>query len=182
MTEPGDELYDPVPALRILVEHGVRFVVIGGVGGRAWGSPLITQDLDICYERTPENLERLAAALQAIHARLRGVEDDVPFLLDAETLQAGDFFTFVTDVGPLDILGTPAGTRGHDHLAEFAKAVDVGGVTVLVAALGDLIRMKLAAGRPKDRVAVETLEALRNELEGWPDVWPNNPDNPANKE
>lgn len=131
---------------------------------------MVTFDLDVCYRRDPENLERLATALQSIHARLRGVDDDVQFLLDAETLEKGDGFTFVTDVGPFDILGTPAGTSGYDGLAAGAIEMDVGGFSVLVADIADLIAMKQAAGRPKDREAIENLEALRDEIEGLPEL------------
>ena len=147
----------------MLDRHGVAFVLIGGVAARLHGSPSLTGDLDICYNRRPENLERLAAALVELEARLRGVDDDVPFLLDARTLAAGSDFTFVTTAGPLDILGSPAGIRGYDELAVNAEHFDIGGVTVTVADLDDLIRMKLAAGRPKDRVGVEILGALREE-------------------
>lgn len=161
--------FDPFLALRTLVAHGVRFVMIGGLAGRAWGSPLITNDLDICYDRDGDNLERLAAALVALHAKVRGVDDDVPFLLDAEILARGDRFTFVTDAGDLDILGTPSGTRGYPDLAANALWMDLDGTGVLVTDLSDLIEMKLAAGRPKDRAAVEELDVLRQEIEGIPE-------------
>lgn len=161
--------YSPRPALQALVEHGVEFVVIGGVAAGLLGSPMVTFDVDICYARDFDNLERLAAALQELHAKLRGVDEEVPFLLDAETLRAGDCFTFVTDAGSLDILGTPAGSNGYTELLPGAVPMDVGGFTVMVAGLDDLIRMKEAAGRPKDLWAVENLEALRDELEGRPD-------------
>jgi hypothetical protein len=98
----------------------VRFVVIGAFAGRLLGSPSLTRDLDICYARDRENLEALAAALRELHARLRGVHEDVPFRLDAKTLANGDSFTFVTDAGDLDILGTPSGTTGYDELARTA--------------------------------------------------------------
>lgn len=58
-------------------------MLIGGLAGRAAGSPSITNDTDICYSRHRPNLERLAAALVEMQARLRGVEDDVAFILDA---------------------------------------------------------------------------------------------------
>lgn len=162
--------YSPRAALELLVDHGVAFVVVGGVAAGLHGSPMVTYDLDVCYRRDPENLERLATALESIHARLRGVEDDVPFLLDAETLEKGDCFTFTTDLGPLDILGTPAGTQGYDDLAAAAVETDVGGFAVLIASLPDLIAMKAAAGRPKDREMIENLEALRDEIEGLPEL------------
>jgi hypothetical protein len=90
----------------------------------------------------------------------------VPFLLDADTLARGDHFTFDTDLGPLDLLGTPAGSNGYDELARNAIEIDLDGLKVLVTSLDDLMRMKEAAGRPKDLVALENLAALRDELEG----------------
>ena len=109
--------FDPIAALQLLQRHGVRFVVIGGFAGRLWGSPTMTNDVDICYDRDTGNLERLAAALQELHARLRGVDDDVPFLLDARTIANGQNFTFTTDLGPLDVLGLPAGVKEFSELA-----------------------------------------------------------------
>lgn len=161
----NDEGFDPLAALELLARHGVRFVLIGGLAGRALGSPIVTRDIDICYSRDLANLDHLAAALREAHAKLRGVSDDVAFILDAATLEKGDAFTFVSDVGAIDILGTPAGTTGYDDLAESAIHVDIAGHDVAVANVDDLIRMKRAAGRPKDFRAVEELEALRDEIE-----------------
>jgi hypothetical protein len=68
-------------------------------------------------------------------------------------------------LGNLDILGTPAGTEGFDDLVATATEMDLGEVTVLVADVEDIIRMKRAAARPKDLVEVEILTALRDELD-----------------
>lgn len=160
MSERG---FDPAAALQILVAHSVDFVVIGGIAARLWGSPTVTRDLDICYARTTPNLERLAAALQEIHATLRGVNEEVPFRLDARTLAAGDSFTFKSDVGDVDVLGTPTGTGGYEDLKASAERMDLDGLKVWVASLADLIEMKRAAGRPKDRIEVEILGAVRDE-------------------
>ena len=161
----SDPSFDPLLALRTLVRYGVRFVVIGGIGGRLHGSPTVTRDIDICYERSSENLERLAEALRDLHARLRGIAEDVPFRLDAKTLRAGDHFTFTTRAGDFDILGTPAGVGGFDELAAHATEFEIEGSAVLVASIDDLIRMKRSAGRPKDLIEVEVLGALRDEIE-----------------
>ena len=162
MSEPA---FDPITGLRALVEHGVRFVLIGGYAAALRGSPMMTGDIDICPARERENLDRLAEALQSLRARLRGAPADVPFLLDGRTLEAGDHFTSATDVGPIDCLGTPAGTDGFADLDASATDEDLDGLIVRVASLDDLIRMKRAAGRPQDRIAVEWLSALRDELE-----------------
>jgi hypothetical protein len=157
--------FDPLRLLGLLHDSGVRFVLIGGVAARLHGSPTVTRDVDICHDRAPANLELLAAVLVRLGARLRGVDDDVPFRLDAATLAAGGNFTFVTDAGDLDLLAFPAGMAGYAELAEHADALDLDGLVVEVASLGDLITMKRAAGRPKDRIEVEVLTALQAEIE-----------------
>jgi hypothetical protein len=157
--------FDPLAALHTLSSEGVRFVLIGGFAAALRGSPMMTGDLDICQARDAENLERLAAALRRLEARLRGAPPDVPFQLDATALGSADRFTFTTTVGPLDCLGTPAGTDGFADLNASATDEDVDGLLVRVASLDDLIRMKTAAGRPQDLIAVEWLAALRDELQ-----------------
>jgi hypothetical protein len=155
--------FDPLRALQVLSDHEVRFVVIGGIAGATHGSPSVTQDLDVCYERSPENLARLAAALGSMHAALRGVDDDVPFVASPETLEVGDHFTFTTVLGDLDCHGIPAGTLGYEDLVKTAIDVDLDGLVVAVASLDDLIRMKRSAGRPRDLAELEILGALREE-------------------
>jgi hypothetical protein len=161
MSEPT---FDPIEGLRALVDHGVRFVLIGGYAAALRGSPMMTGDVDICPARDRENLQRLAEALRSLDARLRAAPADAPFVLDGRTLEAGDHFTFATDAGPIDSLGTPAGTDGFADLDASASDEDLDGLVVRVASLDDLIRMKRAADRPQDRIAVEWLSALRDEL------------------
>lgn len=156
--------YDPVGALGALLRFDVRFVVIGGVAGRLWGSPTLTSDVAVCYDRSVDNLGPLALALRDLEATLRGVDGEVPFQLDAEALERGANFTFTTRLGPLDILGLPAGIRDFGELAANAVRFDLGdGVSVEVCDLDDLIRMKRASGRPKDRIELEVLGAVREE-------------------
>jgi hypothetical protein len=161
--------FDPLGLLRVLLAHGVTFIVIGGVAARTHGSPSLTRDLDICYERSRPNLERLARALQELHATLRGAPPDLPFRLDVGTLAVGDSFTFATDAGDLDCLGTPSGTDGYPDLIRNAADVELADLVVKVVGLEDLIRMKRAAGRPKDRIELEVLGALRDEIDGEPE-------------
>jgi len=157
--------FDPVAILSLLESGKVEYVVIGGIAGVAHGSPSVTQDLDICYARNAENFKRLAGVLRVMNARLRGAPPDVPFLLDGKTLEMGDHFTFTTNRGDFDCLGTPAGVAGYEDLASSAEFVDLEGLCVKVASLDDLIRMKRAASRPKDRAEIEILGALKKETE-----------------
>ena len=158
--------FDALRALRVLVAHGVRFVIIGGLAGRAWGSPTVTHDLDICYERSKQNHQALATALRELAATLRGAPAGLPFILDERTFAMGDSFTFDTLAGALDCLGTPSGTTGYADLIKSATEVDLDdGLRVAICSLNDLMRMKRAASRPKDRVELEILAALQEERE-----------------
>jgi hypothetical protein len=156
--------FDPLRLLDTLTRHRVRFVVIGGIAGRLWGSTTVTNDLDVCYARDRTNLQALAAALEELNAKLRGTDRDLPFRADAATLKNGDAFTFTTVAGNLDILGTPAGSRGYESLARNAETMEIGDLEVTVVSIDDLLLMKRAAGRPKDLIEVEVLSAVRDEL------------------
>lgn len=165
--EPFAGPFEPLPPLRDLVRHEVRFVLIGGLAAILRGAPIITQDLDVCHDRRWDNLERLAGALVGMDARLRGAPEGLPFLLDAQTLYNGDSFTFTTTHGSVDILATPSGTGGYDDLHSNASSISVApDVDIAVASIADLIRMKQASQRVKDRAHLEILGALRDEVEG----------------
>lgn len=157
--------FDPLRLLKTLNRHDVRFVIIGGIAGRLWGSTTVTNDLDICYSRDGANLTHLANALRDLKVKLRGVDEDLRFIADARTLENGDHFTFTTLAGNLDCHGNPKGSGGYETLMRNAEPMDVGGTIVSVAALPDLIAMKRAAGRPKDLIEVEILSAVRDEIE-----------------
>lgn len=157
--------FRPEEVIRLLGRHEVRYVLIGGLAAITHGSSLVTVDVDICYARDRPNLARLADALREVHAELRGTDPGLPFRLDAKTLERGDTFTMATDLGAIDVLGTPSGTSGYEDLARTADALELFGHDVLVASIDDLIRMKRAAGRRKDLIAVEELAALRDELD-----------------
>lgn len=106
--------FNPTNILKTLARHQVRFVLIGGLAGRTHGSNTITGDVDICCSREGDNLQRLAEALNELGARLPNAPADVPLILDAESLEAGDHFSFSTAEGDLDILGTPSGVPSFE--------------------------------------------------------------------
>ncbi len=83
--------------LKALSEANVRFIIVGGVAATIHGAVRLTQDLDIVYERTAENFERLVDVLQSHGPYLRGAPPGLPFRWDAETISAGLNFTLSTD-------------------------------------------------------------------------------------
>ena len=163
--------FDPRKLLETLLSHGVDFVLIGGLAGTARGSAYITLDVDIAYERSRANLERLAGALRELDATLRGAPADLPFTLDAKTLENGANFTFDTRHGPLDILADPAGAPTYASLRDEAgDELEVEGVRMRVASLDHLIAMKEAAGRTKDLLMASEYRVLSDELRRSRDV------------
>jgi hypothetical protein len=156
-----EQPFDPFPLLATLTQHEVDFVVIGIIAAIAQGHPSSTRDLDIVPSREHDNVERLADALRELGARLRTPTEPVDFPVDAGFLQDVDSWTLLTRLGELDILFQPAGTEGYPDLRRDALEVTLG-VPVLVASLRDVIRMKEAAGRPKDQ---RELPMLRRTLE-----------------
>ncbi len=151
--------------LHALLDAGVQFVLIGGLAAQVHGSPSLTGDVDICFALDKANLERLASALQALASVRRELPPGVHAPLDARALRAGDVFTLTTRYGDLDLLAHPDPGLGFETLAERSIGAEVLGIPVRVASLEDLMAMKRAAGRPKDRIELEILGALREELD-----------------
>ena len=153
-------------AFRALSSVGVEFIVVGGTAATIHGSARLTRDLDIVYRRTPDNLRRLLAALSPHHPYLRGAPPGLPFRWDEDTLKRGLNFTLTTSLGDIDLLGEVAGGGTYDELLPHCTAVKVFGAECLCPNLETLIRLKRAAGRPKDLEAVAELEMLREEKDG----------------
>lgn len=157
---PSD--FVPERILGLLVEHGVHFVLIGGMGAVAHGSPLPTRDVDVTPEASRANLDRLADALRALEARVRhpDVPEGLAFSCDATSLAAAIFWNLTTPYGDLDISFTPAGTTGYHSLAATAEPFTFRGVSVQLASLDAIVRSKAAANRPKDLRALPVLREL----------------------
>jgi hypothetical protein len=149
--------------LRLLSDAGVEFIVVGGVAGIAHGSSLTTQDIDVVYRRTPQNIRRLVDSLATHQPYLRGAPPGLPFQWDAETIERGLNFTRTTALGALDLLGEVLAGGDYERLYPSSQLSPVYGVTCRVIDLPTLIRVKRAAGRPKDFESIAILEALLEE-------------------
>lgn len=163
--------FQPEELLRTLERHQVRYVVIGGVGATLHGSPLPTRDTDICPEPGDSNLERLAAALREMNARIRAPDAPagLPFSCDAAFLRQMKLLNLTTRFGDLDLSFEPAGTGGYQELEPRSVRYELeDGVVVPVAALEDIIRSKEAANRNKDRQTLPTLRLLLEKLRSKP--------------
>ena len=149
------------PILKQLSNHGVEFVLIGGMAMRAHGSACITEDLDICYRRTTENIQKIAKAFAPLHPYLRGAPPGLPFHFDPPTIQAGLNFTLTTDVGDIDLLGEVSGIGNYEKA--LVQSVDKAsyGLVIHVLSIDGLIAAKKAAGRHKDHSHVLELIEMK---------------------
>lgn len=151
-----DQPLDAFQLIASLTGHRVEFVVIGGVALQAHGHVRTTLDLDVIAAWTPENMRRLAEALRELDATLRGIDADLLGLDlgDPDTLYNGGNFLMHTRHGDLDVFAvdqTPGAPARFEDLRARAIAVEIRGVTLLIAHPDDLIRMKTAASQFRDR-------------------------------
>jgi hypothetical protein len=163
MSAAEDPRLRPRELLSCLVHHDIDFVLIGALAATLHGSPIRTNDADICPKRTARNRQRLAEALIELEARIYSVSDPggVAFKADGEMLEVADTWNLVTRFGRLDISFMPSGTRGYEDLVRGARDVEVGdGISIKVASLLDIIRSKEAANRDKDRVVIPLLREM----------------------
>ena len=155
MSEPAfDEL------LRRLSEAGVEFVLIGGLAVNAWGVVRGTKDVDVVVATDSENLERIAEVAVAIGGHVQRGEALLgsPFSIAAE-LASGEQMMIETDLGKLDVVQGLDGVLPYAELRPRASEAEVLGVKVAVCSREDLLAMKRAAGRPRDLVDLEDLDA-----------------------
>jgi hypothetical protein len=142
---------DAAVILARLAEHGVAYVVIGGLAVQAHGHPRTTQDLDIVPGPGAENRRRLVAALESLAARPVG-----KLTAESVKLPRAGVIELDTDAGGLDIHFDPPGAAPYDELRARSLELQLD-VPVRVAGLDDLIAMKQASGRPLDRSDVLAL-------------------------
>jgi predicted nucleotidyltransferase len=146
--------------LHQLHAHRVEFILIGGMAARVWGSSRLTDDIDIVYRRTLQNMERLIAALAPYQPYLRGAPPGLPFQWEVDTLRRGLNFKLITQLGSIDLFGEVAGGGTYEQLLPFTVELKVGDIPFRCVNLSKLIELKRAAGRPRDLEAIAELEML----------------------
>jgi len=159
VTEPPERPLDIQELFAALARHGVAYLVIGGVAVQVHGHRRTTKDLDVAPAPGADNAVRLAAALAELEARpADGAPGWVP---DPEQLAIAAIVpALLTMHGQLHIVPEPRGGNDWDAMRKRALVVDLEEIAVPIAALDDLIRMKLATGRPGDLDDVAVLAAI----------------------
>jgi len=144
--------------LELLEQHGVAYVVVGGVAAVLQGAPVTTFDIDALVRVDEANAERLLKALASLDARYR--EHDRHVAPTREDVLAGGHLLLMTNSGPLDVLGFIGRGRRYEDVAGAVDTIDVGGLPVRVLGLEALIEEKRALGRDKDQAALRLLETV----------------------
>lgn len=153
-----------LPLLASLNAGGVRYVVVGEVAAGVEGSPTVPDRVEICYDRRPDNIRRLAKSLSLIGGYPRGVHEGIPFSMDAITLTATPHLPLITEHGAIDVLGMVRGVGAYDRVLDLATWYEVDGVRFGALGLEGLLAGMRFRERAVDRKRVlelETLQALR---------------------
>ncbi|HJP61565.1 MAG TPA: hypothetical protein VJ865_16270 [Gemmatimonadaceae bacterium] len=155
---------DPERVIKVLARHRVKFVMIGALAARMYGFPRLTADLDITPAADEKNLEKLAAALRDLDARVytESIPEGLQFDCSARTLGRARMWNLVTNAGRVDIAFEPSGTTGYNDLVENAQRFEAFGTHFMVASMGDIIRSKESTGRARDREDVLLLRAIES--------------------
>jgi hypothetical protein len=133
---------------RALAAASLDAVLIGNAAAALHGAPVTTVDFDFLFRRTPRNLQKLKG-----FARVLGATVLRPYY------PVSDMFRVVRDDGlQVDFMGTIHGIRSFEGVKARAATIEIGDITLLVAALHDVVRSKRAAGRARDLAVVEVLE------------------------
>lgn len=146
----------------VLQKSNVRYLIVGGVAAIGHGMAQTTTDVDICYERSKENIQSLVNSLRPGNPKLRVPGGNLSFLFDEKTIKNGLNFTLETDWGFIDLLGELSGVGQYSDLLPRAVDVVFYGHTIKTISLNDLIHAKQIAGRTKDKLHLLELEALRD--------------------
>lgn len=157
---PPDTPLDAEHILAALAQNGVDYVIVGGIAAQAHGHVRTTFDIDVFPRPEPDNLRRLAEALNELEARTLN-EGSEGLAIDAAMLPRATLWQFDTRHGAIDVLHDAPGAPAYDELRRRALEIELDGIRLSVAARDDLISMKRASGRPVD---LEDLAAL-TELE-----------------
>ncbi len=152
----ADAPLDAERILRALAEHGVDYVLIGGLAVQTHGHVRTTNDADLIPAPDPANLTRLAAALRSLDARVLNPGEEGTEI-DARMLPRATIWQFGSRDGGIDVMHEVPGGRSYEELRDRALHVRLGEIDVPVVGLDDLIQMKLTRGRPIDLADVASL-------------------------
>ena len=154
---------DFLEVLKRLAQVEVSFVVIGGFAATVYGCTVVTQDIDICCDFSPENLLRLQKALADLHPVHRMTPNRKPLELTPDNIKGLKNLYLDTDLGTLDCIGFVEGIGDYEQVTKVSRKIETDGLTLNILTIDALIQAKEAMRRPRDRQAVIQLKAIREQ-------------------
>ena len=146
---------DLIELLSSLNDHKVRYLIIGGYAYAVHAEPRYTKDLDIWVDSTPQNAKRVFACLKSFGA-------PVSTLAEKNFSEPGMLLIFGREPNRVDILNHLKGLSFASAYKDSIRVI-VDNVTVRVVSLEHLIKLKVLADRPQDRLDVKKLKAIRKQ-------------------
>ena len=151
--------------LKHLKNHGIDFVIVGGYAVMSHGSTLVTQDLDLCFDLSSDNVLKIAQALKPFNPVHRMPSHRPPFEVSPETATGWENLYLQTDLGVIDCLGEVLGLGAYSEVVKYSVEMDFDDFRCRILSLDGIIRAKEAMDRPKDREAVIQLKAIREKAQ-----------------
>lgn len=137
-----------------LAEARLEVILIGNSAAAIQGAPVTTVDFDFMFRRTAVNLAKLkkfATRMDAVILRpYYPVSALYRVMNDDRGLQA-------------DFMPAIHGVKSFNSLRSRAEKIEVGGHSIWIASLADIIASKRAAARPRDKAVLEILEKTLRE-------------------
>lgn len=152
-----------IEIFRVLDDHRVEFIIVGGVCAVLHGAPITTFDLDLVHSRTPINLKFLMNALMDLNAFYRGHPKQIK--PDVESLASPGHHLLITRFGPLDLLGTIEKDLGYADLIGHSEKIQIENLVLRMLSLEYLIEIKEENSREKDRLILPVLKHTLKERE-----------------
>jgi len=149
--------------IKILKDHGIDFVLIGGLAAVVYGSSQVTQDIDICIEFTPDNLKKLRKCFRGYNPVHRMTTKHLSFLEFPEDVTTLKNVYLETDLGVIDILSHVTAVGTYQDLLKSAEEIDLFGYTCHVISIQDLIKSKKEMARFKDKIVAQELLLILKE-------------------
>lgn len=157
MPIPPDAL-ELLKALQAVLDRWGRWYLFGAQAVVAYGVPRFSADVDVTVKLVPEAPDRFAREMADAGFALR--IDDPDFVRRTRVLP----FVHAATGLPLDVV--LAGSGLEDEFLDRVKPTELGGATIPLIDLADLIVAKILAGRPKDIDDARSLwRARRSDLD-----------------
>ena len=149
---------------RHLDAEDLRYVLVGGMAVTLHGGTRITHDADLAVAFDLENRKQLVAALAPLRPRPMRLAAGAAWEWDEKCVRA-PWSIFDTDAGRIDLIVRLPGIHdGFEGLYARSEVIESRGIHVRLASIEDLLAMKDAADRDKDREDARQLRAIQRLL------------------